>query len=116
MKGNDKGDILGLPTAEAIGLAGIVSYQDDSIVSRTLIKKKSGTITLFAFAAGQSLSEHAVPYHAFVQVVDGEVELVIGGKSVSATAGQTVVMPAGVPHSVHANKRFKMLLTMIRRE
>jgi len=114
MKTNDKIETLNLPPAETIELGGIVSYQDDSIVSRTLIKKKSGTITLFAFGAGQSLSEHTVPYHAFVQVLDGEVELVIGSKSVLAKAGQTVVMPAGVPHSVHAKNRFKMLLTMIR--
>src|SRR5574341_1243780 len=98
MKSNEKTDILGLLVAEAVQLADLVAYQENSIVSRTLIKKNSGTITLFAFSAGQSLSEHTVPYYAFVQVLDGEAEFVIGGKSVSAASGQTVVMPADIPH------------------
>lgn len=116
MKSKEETNALGLPIAEALQLADLVSYQENSIVSRTLIKKASGTITLFAFSAGQSLSEHTVPYYAFVQVLDGEAEFVIGGKSVSAASGQTVVMPAGIPHSVNAVKQFKMLLTMIRKE
>jgi quercetin dioxygenase-like cupin family protein len=116
MKSKDITDSLGLPTAQAIKLADLVNFQDNSVVSRTLLKKKSGTITLFAFGEGQALSEHTVPFHAFVQVLDGEAEFVIGGKSILATAGQTVVMPANVPHAVNAVRAFKMLLTMIRKE
>lgn len=104
----------GLPESEAVDLATLVAYQDGSIVSRTLVQKNGGTLTLFAFDAGQALSEHAAPFDAIVQVLDGEVELVIGGKSVPARAGQTVLMPANVPHAVNATQRFKMLLTMIR--
>jgi quercetin dioxygenase-like cupin family protein len=103
-----------LPTAVPHRLATLVDYAEGSIVSRTLAKSKAGTITLFAFDAGQALSEHSTPFDAFVQLLDGEAELVIGGKPVAVTAGETVVMPADVPHAVHATARFKMLLTMIR--
>lgn len=102
------------PAAKAQGLADLVKYAKGSIVSRALVQKKVGSLTLFAFDAGQELSEHTAPYDAFVQVLDGEAELVIGGKPVAATAGQIVLMPADVPHAVKANVRFKMLLSMIR--
>ena len=102
------------PIAQAIGLAGHVNYGDDSVVSRTLIDKQAGTLTLFAFDAGQGLSEHTAPYDATVQVLDGEGEFVIDRKSVLAKTGELVIMPAGIPHSVRANQRFKMLLIMIR--
>jgi quercetin dioxygenase-like cupin family protein len=95
-------------------LAGQVGYADGSVVSRTIAKKPTGTITLFAFDTGQGLSEHSAPYDAFVQIVDGVGTLVIGGKEVVARAGEIVVMPANVPHAVQANERFKMLLVMIR--
>lgn len=100
--------------ARAFELAGQVSYVAGSVVSRTLAKKSTGTITLFAFDAGQGLSEHQTPYDAFVQVVDGVGTLRIGGKDVVARAGEIVIMPANIPHAVHANERFKMLLVMIR--
>ena len=103
-----------LPDAEPVRLADLLEYVSGSIVSRTLQKKKVGTITLFAFDAGQELSEHSTPYDAIVQVIDGEVKLTIGGKIVTASAGETVLMPANVPHAVTAVKQFKMLLTMIR--
>jgi quercetin dioxygenase-like cupin family protein len=103
-----------LPAAVAVELATLVSYQDGAVVSRTLVKKKACTVTAFAFDAGQSLSEHTAPFDAIVQVLDGTVELVIGGKSVEAKAGQTVLMPANVPHAVNAKARFKMLLLMVR--
>jgi len=103
-----------LPEAEPVCLADLLDYVAGSIVSRTLQKKKTGTITLFAFDAGQELSEHSTPYDAHVQVLDGEVELTIGGKVVRAAAGETVLMPADVPHAVTAVKSFKMLLIMIR--
>ena len=102
------------PVAQAISLAGHVNYGDDSVVSRTLIDKKAGTLTLFAFDAGQGLSEHTAPFDATVQVLDGEGEFIIGGQSVIAHPGELVIMPAGIPHSVRANRRFKMLLIMIR--
>jgi quercetin dioxygenase-like cupin family protein len=100
--------------AEAINLVDYVEYAADSIVSKVLVDKKMGTLTLFAFDAGQNLSEHSTPFDALVQILDGEAELVIGGKPVRALAGQMVIMPANVPHSVRAVRKFKMLLTMIR--
>jgi quercetin dioxygenase-like cupin family protein len=102
------------PAAQAQPLADLVQYAEGSIVSRALVQKSVGSLTLFAFDAGQELSEHSAPFDAFVQVLDGETELVIGGKSVPAKAGQLVMMPANVPHAVKANQRFKMLLSMIR--
>lgn len=104
----------GLPAAEPVILAELVGYQDGSVVSRTLAKRNGGTVTLFAFDKGQSLSEHTAPFDALVQVLDGEAELVIGGKPISAGSGQTVLMPADIPHAVNAPNRFKMLLVMIR--
>jgi quercetin dioxygenase-like cupin family protein len=103
-----------LPPATPVDLAALCAYQDGGIVSRTLVKANGGTLTVFAFDAGQALSEHTAPFDAVVQVLDGEVELVIGGKPVAAKAGQTVLMPANVPHAVNATAKFKMLLTMIR--
>jgi quercetin dioxygenase-like cupin family protein len=102
------------PAAQATRLAALVKYGKGSIVSRTVAQKKAGSLTLFAFDAGQELSEHTAPYDALVQVLDGAVRLTIGGKAVNAKAGETVLMPAEVPHAVKATKRFKMLLTMIR--
>jgi quercetin dioxygenase-like cupin family protein len=92
----------------------LVSYQDGTIVSRTLSKGSGGTLTVFAFDAGQELSEHSAPFDAYVTVLDGEVVLIIGGYPVKAVNGETVLMPADVPHAVKAETRFKMLLTMLR--
>jgi len=103
-----------IPPAQATRLETMVSYQTGSVVSRTLIKKEKGNVTLFAFAQGQGLSEHTAPFDALVQILEGDAELIIGGKSVLASAGQTVLMPGGIPHAVKAPKDFKMLLTMIR--
>ncbi|MGC4122216.1 MAG: cupin domain-containing protein [Myxococcales bacterium] len=102
------------PGAQAQSIADLVQYAEGAIVSRALVQKSVGSLTLFAFDAGQELSEHSAPFDAFVQVLDGEAELVIGGKSVPAKAGQLVLMPANVPHAVKAPQRFKMLLSMIR--
>ncbi len=104
----------GLPQSKPVDVSALISYQDGSIVSRTLIKKNGGTLTLFAFDEGQSLSDHSAPFDALVQILDGDAELIIGGEKVLASAGQTVLMPANVPHSVLAPGRFKMLLVMIR--
>ena len=98
----------------AIDLAGHIDYADGSVVSKTLLDKKTGTLTLFSFDAGQGLSEHTSPYDATVHILDGEANFMIGGKTVKCGKGQLVIMPAGVPHAVKANQRFKMLLIMIR--
>jgi quercetin dioxygenase-like cupin family protein len=95
-------------------LASLVGYSHDSIVSKTILDTPVGTITLFAFDKGQKLSEHTAPYNAVVQILDGSAKLTVGGKSVSVPAGCVIIMPAKVPHSVAAEERFKMLLTMIR--
>jgi len=95
-------------------LAKDVSYADGSIVSKTLLNKKTGTLTLFAFDAGQGLSEHTSPYDATVMILDGQAKLTIGGKDALANAGEMVIMPAGIPHDVQAESRFKMLLIMIK--
>jgi quercetin dioxygenase-like cupin family protein len=102
-----------LPT-QAARLADLIEYQDGSVVSRTLIDRKSGTVTLFAFDEKQGLSEHTAPYDALVQVVDGEAQVVIAGKTYQLKEGEMIIMPANQPHSLKAVKRFKMLLTMIR--
>ncbi len=100
--------------AKALDPAGLVSYADGSVVSRTIAKNDAGTLTLFAFDAGQGLSEHSAPFDAFVHVLDGEADIIIGGKPVRAAAGQLVIMPANVPHALKAVKRFKMFLVMLR--
>jgi quercetin dioxygenase-like cupin family protein len=98
----------------ALTLKDQVEYADDSIVSKTLINKETGTVTLFAFDRGQELSEHTTPFDALVYIVEGEAEIIIGGEKVPVLEGQIAVMPANVPHAVNAPHRFKMLLTMIR--
>ncbi|MGI5864838.1 MAG: cupin domain-containing protein [Myxococcales bacterium] len=103
-----------IPPSQAVRLVDLISYAPGSVVSRAIVQKPIGSMTLFGFDAGQSLNEHTAPYDAFVQVLDGEAELVVGGKPVTVKAGETVMMPANVPHAVHAKQRFKMLLTMIR--
>ncbi len=100
--------------AVAINLAGLTQYQPGSIVSRTLLQADSGTLTAFSFDAGQALSEHTVPYNAFIQVLDGEAEITIGGTPVTVGTGEIVLMPGGISHKVRAVKRFKMLLTMFK--
>lgn len=92
----------------------LVEYSTDSIVSKTILDKLVGTVTLFAFDKGQKLSEHTAPYDAIVQVIDGMARLTIGGKDIEVTSGQVIIMPANVPHAVAAEEKFKMLLTMIR--
>ncbi len=100
--------------AQAAKLAELVGYQDGSVVSREIISKKTGTVTLFAFDQGQGLSEHTAPFDALVYVFDGEAEIVISGKPLRVKQGETVIMPANQPHALKAIKRFKMILTMIR--
>ncbi len=109
-----EGGGVNMPSGEAVSLASLVEYAGGSIVSRELVKNDAGSITLFAFDAGQGLSEHTAPFDALVQVLEGEAELSIGGETVAAPAGRAVLMPADVPHAVRAPARFKMLLTMLR--
>jgi quercetin dioxygenase-like cupin family protein len=100
--------------AKAADGSELVNYQEGAVVSRTLIKKPTGTVTLFAFDAGQELSEHTAPFDAMVHVLDGEAEIIISGKAKQLKAGQMIVMPANEPHAVKAPKQFKMMLIMIR--
>ena len=107
-------DPAALPPAAPVRLVDEVAFAPGAIVSRTIAKTKGGTLTLFAFDAGQELSEHTAPFDAFVTVLAGTAELVIGGASVRAAEGETVLMPANVSHAVRARERFKMLLSMVR--
>jgi quercetin dioxygenase-like cupin family protein len=100
--------------ARTIRVADLVDYQEGAVVSRTLIDKKTGTVTLFAFAAGQGLSEHTAPFDAMVQILDGEAEIIISGNALRLEEGEMVIMPANEPHALRAAKPFKMMLTMIR--
>jgi quercetin dioxygenase-like cupin family protein len=102
------------PKATAIAIADYIAYADGAIVSKTIVQKPTGTVTLFSFDAGQNLSEHTAPFDAVVHVLDGEAELIIGGQPVIVATGSLAVMPANVPHAVNAVRRFKMMLTMIR--
>ena len=99
---------------KVIELAKFIAYQEGSVVSRTLIDKKVGTITLFAFDKGQGLSEHTAPFDAFVQIVEGEAEIIISGEPFQVGAGQAIIMPANEPHALKATEQFKMALVMIR--
>lgn len=97
-----------------INPAALVQYQDGSIVSKIMLDKKTGTVTLFAFDKGQRLSEHISPFDAMIQVVEGKAEILIDKKSHEVGAGEIIIMPANIPHAVTANEKFKMLLVMIR--
>ncbi len=100
--------------ADVERMADLVDYQEDSVVSRTIIKKKTGTVTLFAFDRGQGLSEHTAPFDALVYIIDGEARITVSGESFSVKSGEMVIMPADEPHALQAEERFKMALTMIR--
>jgi quercetin dioxygenase-like cupin family protein len=95
-------------------LTNLVSYQDGSVVSREIIRKSTGTVTLFAFDQGQGLSEHTAPFDALVYIVDGEVEVIISGKAYHLNQGKFVILPANEPHVLKALSKFKMLLVMIK--
>ena len=100
--------------ANAHELADVIAYQDGAVVSRELIRKETGTITVFAFDEGQGLSEHTAPFDAFVQVLEGKVEITIDGTPHALAGGECIIMPAGVPHALKALSKFKMMLVMIR--
>jgi len=103
-----------MAVAEATCLISLVNYQEGAVVSRTLISRPTGTLTLFAFDEGQGLSEHTAPFDALAHVLEGEAEIVVSGKLLPTKAGEAVLMPANRPHSLKAVTRFKLLLTMIR--
>jgi quercetin dioxygenase-like cupin family protein len=106
---------INFPKSEVIKLKDMIEYQEGSIVSRIIIRKPQGNLTLFAFDKGQSLSEHSAPFDAMVQVLDGEAEVIINGKSYFLTGCcETIIMPANIPHAVNAKENFKMLLTMVK--
>jgi quercetin dioxygenase-like cupin family protein len=100
--------------AQAVNLSDLVEYQEGSVVSRTIVDKKTGTVTLFAFDADQGLSEHKAPYDAIVYILNGEADVIISGKHVRLEEGEMTIMPANEPHALTALTRFKMLLTMIK--
>ena len=101
-------------SGRVVDLAELVDYQDGAVVSRTLIKRATGTVTLFAFDEGQELSEHTSPFDALVQMLDGELEITISGNPMRLTPGRMVIMPADKPHALRATRRAKMMLVMIR--
>ena len=101
-------------TGKALVLSALLDYQSDAIVSREIIKKETGTVTLFAFDRGQGLSEHVAPFDALVYIVDGAAEIIISGRPNKVKAGEIIIMPAHKPHALKAIKKFKMLLVMIK--
>lgn len=105
---------VNISPSNAVKLVDLVGYAEGSVVSRTVIDKKVGTVTLFSFDAGQGLSEHSAPYDALVCLLDGEAEIVISGKLHLVKEGEMIIMPANEPHALKAAKRFKMMLVMIR--
>ncbi len=102
-------------STSAIRLTDLIDYQKDSVVSRTLIDKRAGTLTLFAFGQGQGLSEHTAPYEALANIIDGEAEIIISGRITVVKTGEIITIPANEPHAVKAVKPFKMMLIMIRK-
>lgn len=100
--------------ARVLDPAALVDYQDGAVVSREIVRGDKGTVTIFSFDAGQGLSEHTAPFDALVHVIDGEAEVLIEGESHDLSQGEMIIMPAGRPHALNANRPFKMVLTLIR--
>ncbi|MGB9930091.1 MAG: cupin domain-containing protein [Methanosarcina sp.] len=100
--------------AKALKIEDLIEYQEGSVVSREIIRKNTGTVTVFAFDKGEGLSEHTAPFDAMVQVIDGKAEITISGNKNVLEKGDIIIMPANEPHALHALDRFKMVLTMIR--
>jgi quercetin dioxygenase-like cupin family protein len=104
----------GLAGAQVVKPGDLIQYQEGAVVSREVVKKPTGNVTLFAFEEGQGLSEHTAPFDALAQILEGEAEITISGKAHRLTGGEMILMPAGQPHALKAIQRFKMILTMIR--
>lgn len=111
---HDRGNISKAGLTAPSRMADLINYQKGSVVSRAIVDRKSGTVTLFAFDNEEGLSEHKAPFDALVYVVDGEAQVTVAGKSFALKEGEMVVMPANKPHALRATRRFKMLLVMIR--
>lgn len=105
--------IKNIPMSEAVSLAGLVEVAPGKIVSRTFVQRPEMTITLFSFAAGEGVSTHSAPGDAMLYVLEGQAKVTIGGKPMTVSAGEVVVMPANIPHGVDAEQDFKMLLTVV---
>jgi len=103
-----------LERAKTFAFSGIVEYADGAVVSRTIIKKQTGNVTVFAFDKGEGLSEHTAPFDALVNIVDGTADIIINGASNILNSGQFIIMPANIPHAVKAVEKFKMVLVMIK--
>lgn len=114
MENSKKREDAGKLISQVNRLDALVNYQEGSIVSRTIIDKKTGTLTLFAFSKGQALSEHTAPFDALVYVLDGEADVIISGKKHLVKQGEMIIMPANEPHALNAVQNFKMLLVMIK--
>ncbi|WXG47332.1 MAG: cupin domain-containing protein [Candidatus Atabeyarchaeum deiterrae] len=114
MAKNKEGKTQARLEARPAKLTDLVDYHDGSVVSREIVSRKTGTVTLFAFDEGQGLSEHTAPYDAMVQILDGQAEIIIAGKPFNVKEGEMILMPAKKPHALKALGRFKMILTMIR--
>ena len=106
--------LKGFSGTKVVKAAELVNYQDGAVVSREIVKKPTGNVTIFAFDEGQGLSEHTAPFDALVQMVEGDAEIMISGQPHQLQGGEMILMPAGLPHALKALKRFKMILTMIR--
>ena len=100
--------------SKPVNIENLIEYQEDSVVSREIIRKETGTVTIFAFDKGEGLSEHTAPFDAMVQIVDGTAEIIISGNKNVVKTGEMIIMPGNVPHALNAVERFKMVLTMIR--
>ena len=114
MMQKNKAQVDEMILAHGVNLSQAISYQEGSVVSRTLVDRKTGTVTLFAFDRGQALSEHTAPFDALVHVLDGEVRITIAGEPFQLKTGDAIIMPADKPHAVQAVSQFKMLLVMIK--
>jgi len=100
--------------SRALVIKDLIEYQEGSVVSREIVRKETGTVTIFAFDKGEGLSEHSAPFDAMVQIVDGTALITIGGEENTVQKGEMIIMPANVPHALHAVEKYKMILTMIR--
>ena len=114
MSATGQAGVKQMPGAEIVRLGELVNYQEGAVVSRTLVKRATGTITAFAFDAGQGLSEHTAAFDALVQMIEGEAEITISGNAFHLHGGEAILLPANAPHGLTAKTQFKMLLTMIR--
>ena len=113
-KSENRNEVDSKILSQVVNLAHLVDYQEDSVVSRTIVDKNTGTVTLFAFGKGQALSEHTAPFDALVYVLEGKAGITISGESFYLKGGETIIMPADKPHAVEALNMFKMMLVMIK--